>query len=519
MSGGYGGYDDDTWQRHDQVRYGVLNEVRPTKIEACERWVPIGFSPYAAYLGEAPPAQATEDGKPATPFPVNETINRKLFLFDGDLCSMEVDVVVNFTSEKYNEQNGPSGRILALGGPDLQEELDTLDKCRSGEVRMTKAYNMPCQQLIHTVGPNYKAKYQTAAENTLHACYRESLKLCIENNLRTVAFPCFYSDRRGYPKDECVHLTLRTFRRWLERLEEKMDAIVFVTSREDEVSLFRETMPLYFPRSPEEEKFAVEHLPQDIGNAFGETEVEERKIRLGTGALLGKNDSDDEDDKDDGALGNVFNSNEGEDFDEASKKRLDTMAWDATSPIEAEHIYLRYLRQSATMDFNVLNQMNFVYTCEQDRYGRNVVVLLGPEFPADRFSTGFLLHFLVHKLDKIVREKYVMIYVNSGVTYANHPSFGLLKEMYTLFNMRFSHTMEQFFVVHPGLFFKAAFACAFLSITSTTWSQTIYIENMNQLSMYFDMKTLKLPPMVAQYEQELQSQGSVFGQLGSMLFG
>jgi len=45
-------------------------------------------------------------------------------------------------------------------------------ECRTGEIRVTQGHNLSARYVIHTVGPKYNVKYQTAAENTLHICYR-----------------------------------------------------------------------------------------------------------------------------------------------------------------------------------------------------------------------------------------------------------------------------------------------------------------------------------------------------------
>ena len=64
--------------------------------------------------------------------------------------------------------------------------------------------------MIHTVGPRYNAKYQTAADNALHGCYRNCLRLMKEANMKTIAIPCIYADDKGYPRREAAHIAIRT---------------------------------------------------------------------------------------------------------------------------------------------------------------------------------------------------------------------------------------------------------------------------------------------------------------------
>lgn len=45
-------------------------------------------------------------------------------------------------------------------------------ECRTGDVKVTSGHELPARYIIHTVGPKYSVKYQTAAETTLHMCYR-----------------------------------------------------------------------------------------------------------------------------------------------------------------------------------------------------------------------------------------------------------------------------------------------------------------------------------------------------------
>lgn len=124
------------------------------------------------------------------PGPRNKNAFHLAFFRTGDISSLQVDAIVNSTNESMTDSNSVSDRIFERGGSGLKEEiaLDVRGKChkkhvttqvnihiaecRTGEVKVTQGHALPARYIIHTVGPKYNVKYQSAAENTLHACYR-----------------------------------------------------------------------------------------------------------------------------------------------------------------------------------------------------------------------------------------------------------------------------------------------------------------------------------------------------------
>lgn len=235
-------------------------------------------------------------------FPVDEELNYKLYFFVGDMCRLDVDAIVCFSSEGSMDLFENSGRILAIGGQELLEDLHGQERCRSGEARITKAYNLPCRYIIHTVGPKYSEKYAIAAHNTLNSCYKEILALSVEHGIRTIAIPCLYPYRKRsiFPMIDFGHTAFRTLRRWLELLRHKIDAIIlccgtglpflrdcsatsinYSPNRSKEILSFScYFAEAYFPRNKQERISTFCRLPVESGNRFGEIEVSERKVRI-----------------------------------------------------------------------------------------------------------------------------------------------------------------------------------------------------------------------------------------------
>lgn len=61
----------------------------------------------------------------------------------------------------------------------IDDFLMLFSECKTGDVKVTSGHNLAARYIIHTVGPKYTAKYHTAAENTLHMCYRYYLQIKI----------------------------------------------------------------------------------------------------------------------------------------------------------------------------------------------------------------------------------------------------------------------------------------------------------------------------------------------------
>lgn len=215
----------------------------------------------------------------SSPFPYRKDVNNKVILWKGDVVLLRCTAIVNTTNEALFDKNLISESIHLHAGPELRDELQKLKGCRTGEAKMTKGFNLAARFIIHTVGPRYNAKYRTAAESSLYSCYRSALLLAREHSMSSLGLCVINTPKRGYPLEDATNIALRTVRRFLEKHGDTIEKVVFAVTDAEEITYLK-LMPLYFPRSVEEERRCLPILPADVGNAEGEPVIAERQIRI-----------------------------------------------------------------------------------------------------------------------------------------------------------------------------------------------------------------------------------------------
>ena len=112
--------------------------------------------------------------------------------------------------------------------------MKQIGKLETGKAFITKAYNLPSNYVIHTVGPIIYESVTEKEIQELRNCYINSLKLAKENNIREIAFCCISTGEFRFPKDKASKIAISTVKEYLESNEKYFDKIIFnVFTNED----------------------------------------------------------------------------------------------------------------------------------------------------------------------------------------------------------------------------------------------------------------------------------------------
>ncbi|HYG49516.1 MAG TPA: O-acetyl-ADP-ribose deacetylase [Flavobacteriales bacterium] len=143
----------------------------------------------------------------------------KIKLIRGDITKQTVDAIVNAANTSLMGGGGVDGAIHRAGGPSILDDCRKIvakqGGCKTGEAVITTAGKLPAKYVIHTVGPVWNGGHKGEPEK-LANCYRNSLRLAVENGCKTIAFPNISTGVYGFPKQLAAEITVKTMQEFME---------------------------------------------------------------------------------------------------------------------------------------------------------------------------------------------------------------------------------------------------------------------------------------------------------------
>lgn len=167
-------------------------------------------------------------------------MDQQIKLIKGDITKLETDAIVNAANRSLLGGGGVDGAIHRAAGSRLLEECKTLNGCETGKAKITAGYKLPAKHVIHTVGPVWHGG-KNNEDDLLASCYRESLKLALEHNCKSVAFPNISTGVYGFPKDRAARITVEIVKSFLnENL--LPDQVIFCCFDDENYQLYQDLL-------------------------------------------------------------------------------------------------------------------------------------------------------------------------------------------------------------------------------------------------------------------------------------
>lgn len=154
----------------------------------------------------------------------------RIKIIQGDITKIEVDAIVNAANTSLLGGGGVDGAIHRAGGKTILEECQKIrnrqGNCKVGEAVITSAGKLSAKFVIHTVGPMWN-NGKSNEKKLLSSAYLNSLKLALNNQVQSIAFPNISTGTYRFPKEEAAIIAIRTIKDFLATTD-KISKVIFV---------------------------------------------------------------------------------------------------------------------------------------------------------------------------------------------------------------------------------------------------------------------------------------------------
>ena len=150
-----------------------------------------------------------------------------LYLWQGDITTLRCDAIVNAANSGMTGCYVPCHKCIdncihTYAGMQLRQECAAIMRKQgreegTGRAKITKAYNLPCKYILHTVGPIISGPLTIQDDEMLASCYRSCLELAERHSIKSIAFCCISTGEFRFPNDRAAEIAVRTVKSFMRR--------------------------------------------------------------------------------------------------------------------------------------------------------------------------------------------------------------------------------------------------------------------------------------------------------------
>ena len=170
-------------------------------------------------------------------------ISPDIYLWKGDITTLKCEAIVNAANSQMLGCFCPNhgcidNAIHTFAGVQLRQECAEIMKVQkheepTGRAKITKAYNLPCKYVLHTVGPIVYGWLTQTHEKQLADCYRSCLTLADKNGLQSIAFCCISTGEFHFPNERAAEIAIQTVNEYKLQTGSKIKVIFNVFKEYD----------------------------------------------------------------------------------------------------------------------------------------------------------------------------------------------------------------------------------------------------------------------------------------------
>lgn len=179
-----------------------------------------------------------------------------LSVWQGDITRLAVDAIVNAANSQMLGCFVPmhaciDNCIHTFAGVQLRAECSRqMNQLRikygkdyeqpTAVPMLTDAYNLPAKKVIHIVGPIVQYELTPELEKDLADCYRNTLDMCLDKDLKSVAFCCISTGVFHFPNKRAAQIAVSTVDSWLSRHSGSMERVIFNVFKDEDKKYYEE---------------------------------------------------------------------------------------------------------------------------------------------------------------------------------------------------------------------------------------------------------------------------------------